>query len=205
MTRWYRAPEVILFSQTRKHLAAIDMWSVGCILSELLTMLRENVHDPKSREPLFPGKSCFPLSACDPDAYKDRMDQLNGLLVYISVFVCLCFLLLALSFLLGLPRFPKKCIFYFIFLGIILVIFDVIGTPTKSEIEKITDPQARAYLQKLASKKAVDLYKRFPGSSPDAINLLQNLLQFDAETRLSVNQALAHPYLEDVRDLEAEV
>eukprot|EP00397_Hematodinium_sp_SG-2012_P035484 GEMP01038176.1.p1 GENE.GEMP01038176.1~~GEMP01038176.1.p1 ORF type:complete len:371 (+),score=109.75 GEMP01038176.1:117-1229(+) len=34
-TRWYRAPEVVLTSM--EYTAAIDMWSTGCILSELLT------------------------------------------------------------------------------------------------------------------------------------------------------------------------
>ena len=34
-TRWYRAPEVIL--SWRKYTAAIDVWSVGCILAEMLT------------------------------------------------------------------------------------------------------------------------------------------------------------------------
>jgi len=77
VTRWYRAPEVILITQDRKYLTAIDMWSVGCIMSELMQMQKENVGDASSREPLFPGKSCFPLSAKDPFAYQDRMDQLN--------------------------------------------------------------------------------------------------------------------------------
>ena len=33
-TRWYRAPE-ILFS-TCNYTKAIDMWSIGCILAEIL-------------------------------------------------------------------------------------------------------------------------------------------------------------------------
>ena len=33
-TRWYRAPEILLGSQ--RYSKAIDMWSVGCILGELL-------------------------------------------------------------------------------------------------------------------------------------------------------------------------
>ena len=41
---------------------SIDMWSVGCIFAELLSMMKENFPDPFSREPLFPGKSCYPLS-----------------------------------------------------------------------------------------------------------------------------------------------
>merc|ERR1719192_2511662 len=42
VTRWYRAPEVILITQDRAYLPAIDMWSVGCIMSELLQMQKEN-------------------------------------------------------------------------------------------------------------------------------------------------------------------
>lgn len=34
-TRWYRAPEILLGST--KYSKAVDMWSVGCILGELMT------------------------------------------------------------------------------------------------------------------------------------------------------------------------
>ncbi|KAL7747545.1 hypothetical protein RI367_007142 [Sorochytrium milnesiophthora] len=43
-TRWYRAPEVLLRSQT--YSSPIDMWAVGCILAELYTL-----------QPLAPGSS----------------------------------------------------------------------------------------------------------------------------------------------------
>lgn len=33
-TRWYRAPEILLGS--KKYTKAVDMWSVGCILGEML-------------------------------------------------------------------------------------------------------------------------------------------------------------------------
>ena len=33
VTRWYRAPEVILLE--KDYTAAIDVWSVGCIFAEL--------------------------------------------------------------------------------------------------------------------------------------------------------------------------
>lgn len=45
VTRWYRCPELLL-SPNRPYTEAIDLWSVGCILGELL-----------KRKPLFPGKS----------------------------------------------------------------------------------------------------------------------------------------------------
>jgi len=42
VTRWYRAPELLLLYDKYSH--AVDIWSVGCILAELLV-----------RKPLFPG------------------------------------------------------------------------------------------------------------------------------------------------------
>ncbi|KAL4427156.1 hypothetical protein ABPG77_001160 [Micractinium sp. CCAP 211/92] len=44
VTLWYRAPELLLGQ--RKYSTAVDVWSIGCIMAELL-----------SKEPLFPGKS----------------------------------------------------------------------------------------------------------------------------------------------------
>ena len=60
MTRWYRAPEIILLSDF--YTSAIDVWSVGCIFAELMSMMKENYATFADREPLFPGHSCFPLS-----------------------------------------------------------------------------------------------------------------------------------------------
>lgn len=60
VTRWYRAPELILLE--KDYGPAIDMWSVGCIFAELLGMMKESAATYLDRKPLFPGKSCFPLS-----------------------------------------------------------------------------------------------------------------------------------------------
>lgn len=60
VTRWYRAPEVILLQDV--YTSAIDIWSVGCIFAELLSMMRSNFATVFDRKPLFPGGSCFLLS-----------------------------------------------------------------------------------------------------------------------------------------------
>ena len=60
VTRWYRAPEIILLE--KDYGPGIDIWAVGCIFAELLGMMRENAPTFMDRTPLFPGKSCFPLS-----------------------------------------------------------------------------------------------------------------------------------------------
>ncbi|XP_043723877.1 cyclin-dependent kinase G-2-like isoform X2 [Telopea speciosissima] len=44
VTLWYRAPELLLGA--KQYSTAIDMWSLGCIMAELL-----------AKEPLFPGKT----------------------------------------------------------------------------------------------------------------------------------------------------
>ncbi|CAD8162026.1 unnamed protein product [Paramecium pentaurelia] len=56
-TRWYRAPEILLGSHT--YTKGVDMWSVGCILGELLT-----------GKPIFPGNSTL--------NQLDRILQLTG-------------------------------------------------------------------------------------------------------------------------------
>ena len=67
VTRWYRAPEIILLE--KDYGQAIDIWAVGCIFAELLGMMKENAPTFMDRKPLFPGKSCFPLS---PSNYKQE-------------------------------------------------------------------------------------------------------------------------------------
>ena len=61
VTRWYRAPELLL--NCSEYTAAIDIWSVGCILMEIIR-----------REPLFPGK--------------DYVQQLGLLLRYPFFLIC---------------------------------------------------------------------------------------------------------------------
>ena len=81
VTRWYRAPELILLE--KDYGEGIDVWSVGCIFAELLSMMKENVANALDRKPLFPGSSCFPLSPdSNPTVKKNGFavstnDQLN--------------------------------------------------------------------------------------------------------------------------------
>ena len=54
VTRWYRAPEVILLEQ---YGYPIDMWSLGCIAAEMFLQSRESTY-----KTIFKGTSCFPMS-----------------------------------------------------------------------------------------------------------------------------------------------
>ena len=83
VTRWYRAPELILLQE---YSCAVDVWSAGCIFAELLGMQIESVKDHHDRVALFPGKSCYPLSNDTLDKVennksvqddRNRVDQLS--------------------------------------------------------------------------------------------------------------------------------
>ncbi|CAJ0639913.1 8463_t:CDS:2 [Entrophospora sp. SA101] len=67
-TRWYRAPEIML--TFKEYTKAIDVWSVGCILAEML-----------NGKPLFPGRD-FPFSQMFPDANPLAVDMLEKLLTF---------------------------------------------------------------------------------------------------------------------------
>ena len=83
VSRWYRAPELILIETN--YTGSIDVWSVGCIFGELMMMIKENAKTFMDRTPLFPGKSCFPLSPPGSKKVKvneygfpnEKADQLN--------------------------------------------------------------------------------------------------------------------------------
>lgn len=76
VTRWYRPPEVILLQQ--QYTSAVDMWSLGCVLADLLHMVKANVQDYTRRSPIFPGSTCYPLTANDRNDWSNNLDQLNG-------------------------------------------------------------------------------------------------------------------------------
>ena len=60
VTRWYRAPELILLEKS--YAEPVDVWAAGCTFGELLTMIPSNSTSSLQRRPLFPGNSWFPLS-----------------------------------------------------------------------------------------------------------------------------------------------
>eukprot|EP01043_Picozoa_sp_COSAG02_P045257 COSAG02_NODE_4122_length_5744_cov_18.406909_2_plen_171_part_00 len=100
VTRWYRAPELILLAQ--QYTAAIDVWSIGCIFAELLQTLEPVSDDavPPTRT-LFPGESCYPLSTTsdenDVDAELFNEELSNDTHQLNKIFECVSLLALCLA------------------------------------------------------------------------------------------------------------
>lgn len=134
VTRWYRAPELLLNSTD--YTAAIDIWSVGCIFMELM-----------NRKTLFPGR--------------DHMHQMR-------------------------------------------LIIELIGTPMDTELGFVRNEDAKTYIRHLPVLPRQSFAVLFPHISPAAIDLVERMLTFDPSRRVTVDEALAHPYLERLHDVEDE-
>jgi len=80
VTRHYRAPELML--RCGQYDDKIDVWSVGCILAELLQTLEL---PPGSRSPLFPGRSCYGLSPRLPKGWSEPLPDNDQLMVIFDV------------------------------------------------------------------------------------------------------------------------
>ncbi|KAF8892078.1 kinase-like domain-containing protein [Infundibulicybe gibba] len=135
-TRWYRAPEIML--AFRRYDTAIDVWSIGCILAELML-----------GKPLFKGKD-----------YGQRVP-------------------------------PNS-------------VLDVLGTPSETVIAKIGSDKAQAYVRSLPFKKTIPFRKIIPSADPLALDLLTKMLEFDPSERITVIQALEHPWLASYHDVADE-
>ncbi|SCU81613.1 LAFA_0C06172g1_1 [Lachancea sp. 'fantastica'] len=134
-TRWYRAPEVMLTAA--EYTFAMDVWSCGCILAELLM-----------RRPLFPGK--------------DYRHQL-------------------------------------------LLIFQVIGTPSAKDLECVRSTRALQYLRSLPYyPKKQSFEELLSTTNRQAIDLLEQMLIFDPRRRITAAEALKHPYLSSYHDPQDE-
>jgi len=78
------------------------------------------------------------------------------------------------------------------------LILDVLGTPSDQEIKGCD--KAKTYMKNLPFRPRKDLRVYFPNANPLALDLLSKMLTFDPTKRITVEEALAHSYLENLHD-----
>nr|CAG8467989.1 10276_t:CDS:10 [Entrophospora candida]CAG8491724.1 2755_t:CDS:10 [Entrophospora candida] len=83
-------------------------------------------------------------------------------------------------------------------------ILNILGTPDEETLCRVGSERAQIYIRSLPKMKKVPFSQFYTKASPLALDLLENLLTFDPETRITVEQALAHPYLAAYHDEEDE-
>lgn len=93
------------------------------------------------------------------------------------------------------PLFPGKD-----YIHQLTLITDVIGTPSAEDIANIGSDKARRYIKQLPFKPKIPFDKIYPNASAAALDLLERMLTFDPDRRITCVEALAHPYLSTLHD-----
>ena len=76
----------------------------------------------------------------------------------------------------------------------------VAGTPAEHETGFVQSEKARRYLHALPRFERVDFRTVYPDAAVEAVDLIDKMLAFDPSKRITVAQALAHPYLASLHD-----
>lgn len=82
----------------------------------------------------------------------------------------------------------------------LILIFQLLGTPTGGDHQSIKSRRAREYIRSLPFYKKIPFQNILPDVNPLAIDLLQRLLEFDPRRRITAAEALKHPYLSAYHD-----
>lgn len=83
-------------------------------------------------------------------------------------------------------------------------IIDVIGTPSDEDMRAISNKEAVKFIRELPPKPKKPWAELYPKANPKALALLDAMLVFNPAKRLSVTDALAHPYLTPLHNPQHE-
>jgi len=79
-------------------------------------------------------------------------------------------------------------------------ILQLVGKPDDRLLTKLGSDEARNYIRSLPAMEKKNFSSVFSGASPMAIDLLESMLELDADKRITAEQTLAHPYLAQYAD-----
>ncbi|XP_048575079.1 mitogen-activated protein kinase 4-like [Triticum urartu] len=83
------------------------------------------------------------------------------------------------------------------------LIVNVLGTMSGADLKFIENKKTRQYIKSLPYTIGIPLTRMYPQAHPLAIDLLQKMLVFDPSKRISVTEALEHPYMSTLYDHNA--
>ncbi|CAM9149335.1 unnamed protein product, partial [Hapterophycus canaliculatus] len=85
------------------------------------------------------------------------------------------------------------------------IICDKLGKPKENELAFVSTEKARRFILKLPATIPKCLRDQFPTTASDeALDLLSKMLEFSPETRISVDDALRHPFMRNLHAVKEE-
>lgn len=75
-------------------------------------------------------------------------------------------------------------------------IIRVLGTPDEETMASIKSSRAQSYVRSLPFVQRIPFESLYPNASAEAVDLLSKLLTIDPRQRITVDEALEHPYLQ---------
>lgn len=78
------------------------------------------------------------------------------------------------------------------------------GTPDEQTMEMISNDNARKYIQGLPPMQKMSINDLVPFGNPQAQDLIDRMLDLNPKTRITIDDAIKHPYLESLHDPEDE-
>jgi serine/threonine protein kinase len=84
------------------------------------------------------------------------------------------------------------------------LIFSVLGTPSKSDMKFISNEKALEYIKSLKKQPKIPFNKIYKDANPLALDLLDKMLIFNPHERITVDEALAHPYFKSLHNPKSE-
>lgn len=68
----------------------------------------------------------------------------------------------------------------------------------------ISNDNAKKYIESLGLKEKIPMSELVPFSDPEAQNLIDRLLDLNPKTRITVEEAIKHPYLKNLHEADDE-
>jgi mitogen-activated protein kinase 1/3 len=84
------------------------------------------------------------------------------------------------------------------------IITEKLGNLPESELDFVTSEKARRFMRKLPTKTPTPLTTQFPNTPVEALDLMRKMLSIHPRKRMTVEDALAHPFLNQLHNPEDE-